>query len=314
MAVFILNDESVLTSHGFLILNSGGEFDRFRANPVMLNSHDERGVIGRWHNLTIEGSTLQAEAEFDADDAEALKISGKVERGFIKGASMGLIILDAEMRELPVLGYQVVITRWELLEASPVAVPSNKGALRLYAKNGKALATNEITLSIESILNKKNNMEKIMLSAEAAKALGVSKDPEITELNAAIMELSARAERSIKEKEKAEKELSDHRSKQATDLVNLAVSEGKITADKKEAYVKLAIADYKQAKDILDTLPGSTSFSSKLGGFGNNKQAADREGWDYMKWLKEDQPGLAEMAIKDPEGHAALKASYKSKY
>ena len=315
MAIFILNDESVLTSHGFIVLNAGGKFDRFRANPVMLNSHDDRGVIGRWLNLGVEGSKLQAETEFDVDDPEALKISGKVERGFIKGASMGIIIHDAEMRNLPVLGYNVVITNWELLEASPVAVPSNKGALRLYTKDGKAvLQSKEIKLSIESILNKKNVMEKIMLSVEAAKALGVSKDPEITELNAAIMELSAKAETANKQKETAEKVLSDHVSKLASDLVDAAVSAGKITADKKEAYVKLAIADFKQAKDILDSLPGKENISGKVSALGANKQAIDRADWDYLKWLKEDRAGLAEMASKDPEGFAALKASYRSKH
>jgi len=312
MPVFVLNDESVITAHGFVVLNSGGKFDRFRENPVMLDSHDESEVIGRWLNLAIDGSKLQAESEFDIEDPDALKISGKVDRGFIKGASMGIIINDAEMRNMPVLGYQVVITDWELLEASTVGVPSNKAALRLYAKDGKTvLATDEIKLSVDRIINQKQIMEKITLSVEAAKALGVSKDPEVTELNAAIMELSARESAAIKAKEKSEKELSDHQVKQATDLVELAVAAGKITADKKEAYVKLATSDYKQAKDILDTLPGKETFTDKTKKLG---VVTGHDGWDYMKWLKEDPTGLAEMAVNDPDGHATLKASYKSKY
>ena len=156
MPIFCLNDDSVLTAHGFFVLNSGGKFDRFRENPVMLNAHEECEVIGRWNNLAISGSKLQAETEFDTDDPDAMKISGKVDRGFIKGASMGIIIQDAEMRDLPGLGYQVFITDWELLEASPVGVPSNKSALRLYASDGKTvLKAREIKLSIDSIINQK---------------------------------------------------------------------------------------------------------------------------------------------------------------
>jgi len=315
MPLFVLNDESVITAHGFVVLNSGGKFDRFRENPVMLDSHDETEVIGRWLNLTIAGSKLQAETEFDVDDPEALKISGKVDRGFIKGASMGIIINDAEMRNMPVLGYQIVVTDWELLEASTVGVPSNKAALRLYAKDGKkVLAADEIKLSIDSIINQKQIMEKITLSVEAAKVLGLGKEPEITDLNAAIMELSANLSAAKTAKEKAEGDLAAHQLKQATDLVDLAVTQGKITADKKESYVKLATRDFKEAKDIIDSLPEKETLSKKVVNLGGTKQAADRESWDYMKWLKEDPTGLTEMAINDPTGHATLKASYKSKY
>jgi polyhydroxyalkanoate synthesis regulator phasin/phage head maturation protease len=318
MVTFILNDESVVTSHGFIVLNSGGKFDRFRSNPVMLDAHNDisaMNVIGKWGNLTVKGSQLLAEPEFDMEDEVAAKISGTVDRGFVKGTSMGLIINDAEMRDMPVLGMQIVVTDWELLEASPVPVPSNKAALRFYAKDGKTvLAANEIKLSVDSIINQKQIMEKITLSVEAAKVLGLGKEPEISDLNAAIMELSANLSAAKTAKEKAESDLAAYLLKQATDLVDLAVTQGKITADKKESYVKLATRDFKEAKDIIDSLPGKQTLSGKVTNLGGNKQAADRESWDYMKWLKEDPTGLTEMAANDPEGHATLKASYKSKY
>ncbi|MEI6062050.1 MAG: HK97 family phage prohead protease [Bacteroidota bacterium] len=313
MPTFVLNDENVLTAHGFLVFNAGGKFDRFRENPVMLNSHDEKAVIGRWLNLTISGNKLQAETEFDIEDPDALKISGKVDRGFIRGASMGIIINDAEMRNMPGLGYVVVITDWELLEASPVGVPSNKSALRLYAKDGKTiLRASEIKLSIDSIINQKHVMDKITLSVEAAKALGVSKDPEISELNASIMELSAKNAILQTAKEKAEQELSDHRTSQANELVELAVKEGRITADKKESFVKLATSDFKMAKDMLDSMPGKETFSDKTGR--KSAQAQDRQGWNYLRWLKEDPKGLSAMQTNDPDGFAQLKAEYSSNH
>lgn len=313
MPIFVLNDESVLTAHGFIVLNSGGRFDRFRENPVMLDSHDDRRVIGRWNNLAFDSSKLQAESEFDMADPDAEKISGKVDRGFIKGASMGIIILDAEMRDIPLLGFQVVVTDWELLEASPVGVPSNRAALRLYAKDGKTImAADEIKLSIDSIINLKQPMDKINLSAEAAKALGISKEPEATELNAAIMELSAKNATLAADKEKAEKTLTDHHAELAVALVDQAVKEGRITADKKDSFVKLATSDYKQAKDLLDTMPAKETFSDKTQKPG--AKTPDREGWDYMRWLKEDSKGLSAMQINDPTGFAQLKADYQAKH
>ena len=319
MPAFVLNNENTVTAHGFAILNAGGNFDRFRENPVMLDSHQNTSVmsvIGRWANLAINGASLQADPEFDMDDPDAAKIAGKVDRGFVKGASMGIIINDAEMREIVGMGYIPVVTKWELLEASPVGVPSNKAALRLYTSDGKTiLKADEIKLSLESILNQKpKHVEKITLSVEAAKVLNISKDPEVADLNAAIMELSATALASKAAQEKAENDLKVHLAKQADELVTLAVTEGKITAGKKESFVKLATSDYKQAKDLLDALPGKQTFSDRTKPAGSGKAPADREGWDYMRYLKEAPAELTAMQTADPERFATLKANYKSKY
>jgi len=313
MPAFILNDESVVTSHGFLILNEGGDFDRFKDNPVMLDSHDDRAVIGRWNKLRVEGSRLIADPEFDMDDPQGQKISGKVDRGFLKGASMGIYIDDAELRNIPGLGTVPVITKWELLEASPVAIPSNKAALKLYSRDGKTLLkADEIKLSIDQIINSKTQMEKITLTVEAAKALGLGKNPDETELSAAIMELSAKLTTAETAKKTAEDELNAHKSTQAKELVDLAVKEGRITADKKDSFEKLAKADFKQAKDLIDAMPAKQTFSDKTKPAGTAKP--EREGWDYMRYLKEAPEELAAMKVSEPDRFAELKASYKAKH
>lgn len=321
---FILNDESVLNSHGFFIMNAGGDFERFNANPVMLDAHGDGSclnVIGRWGALTVEGSQLIAEPEFDMEDENAAKIAGKVDRGFVVGTSMGIYILDAEMRDMPGQGFYPVVTRWELLEASPVPVPSNKAALRLYAADRKTVITlEEVKLSINEIIKLKNpEMEKITLTVESAKVLGLGKSTDETELNAAIMELSAKLSDAEKAKATAETlkvaaetKLADHAAKQATDLVELAVKEGRITADKKESFIKLATSDYDQAKSILEALPGKSNLSDKVKP-GAPGSAPDRADWDYMKWAKEDSAGLQKLAAEDPTRFTELKAAYKSK-
>ena len=152
-------------------------------------------------------------------------------------------------------------------------------------------------------------MEKIKLSAESAKVLGLGIEPEATELNASIMELSAKLTNANTAKEKAEKELSDHKEKQATDLVEFSIKEGRITADKKESFIKLATTDFKQAKELLDSIPGKKVYSEKMSG--GDKTPAGREDWNYMRWLKEDGAGLKAMEVNEPEKFAALKANYK---
>jgi phage head maturation protease len=311
---FILNDETVLNSHGFYILNSGGVFDRFRENPVMLDAHDSDSclsVIGRWGELEVSGPRLLCLPEFDTEDDVAKKISGKVERGFVKGASMGIFILDAEMREIPGKGLLPVVTKWELLEASPVPVPSNKASLRLYAADRKTiLKADQLNLSLNQILQKQPDMGKINLSADAAKALGLPREPEESEFNAAIMELSARVTKAENEKGEAVTALNVHKASQATALVDAALAAGKITADKKESFVKLATSDFDQAKTILDSLPAKETFSDKTKQ-GKNGTTPDREGWNYMRYLKEAPAELSAMERDEPEKFAALKAEYK---
>ena len=303
---FILNEESRVNNHGFVVLNSGGKFERFKENPVMLFAHDQGELIGRWENLRVEGANLIADPVFDEADEASKKVQGKVDRGFLKGASMGITIETAELRDIPGTGLIPVVTSWELMEASLAAVPSNAQCLRLYSPDGAILSlADEIKLSINNLINKNQQpMDKIILTAESATVLKVSKETDITALNAAIMELSAL-------KDKAEKELSDYRAAQAKALVEGAIKEGKLTAEKRESFEKLAISDFDQAKDLIDTLPPRQTFSDKLKAA--KPAGVEREGWDYLKWAKEDAAGLAKMERENPTGFAELKASYKSK-
>lgn len=136
-----------------------------------------------------------------------------------------------ELRTLPNGEERVTVTDWELCEVSLVSVPSNRNALRLYTKQGDIIPDDRVKLSVEALLNinkpNNNEMDKIILTAEAYIALGLkSNEADGKSISAAIMELQSRAE-------KAEKELDNHRKLKATELVALAIKEGRITADKK---------------------------------------------------------------------------------
>ena len=124
------------------------------------------------------------------------------------------------------------------------------------------------------------------------------------------MELSAKNATLTAAKSAAEQELSDHRAAQANALVDMAVKEGRITADNKESFVKLATSDFKQAQDLIGSIPAKETFADKTG----KRLEVDRMGWDYMKWLKEDSKGLSAMREDDPDRFAQLKANYQPKY
>jgi HK97 family phage prohead protease len=307
---FILNDETVINSHGLMVMNAGGRLGRFKSNPVMLFGHDYDDVLGSWDNLRVEAAQIKATPKFDMDDDRAARTAGKVERGFIRGASMGIIIHRAELKYVGD-DYIPVITDWTLLEASIVSVPSNEAALSLmvYNDKGEALTAGQVKLELLALAETKNKkMDKIVLTADAYTKLGVESTADGACLSAAIMALHARAE-------KAEKELNDGKKAAAETLVDNAIMEGRLTADRRDSFVKMAASDHKQAADIIAAIPAKQSLAAGMQQTAAGTTAlagitAGRENWNYMQWLKEDNRGLLKLKAEHPETFDTLKTGY----
>lgn len=323
MAKFILNDETRKNSHGFYLLNAGGRFERFNENPVMLNMHDLNQLIGKWLNLRTEGILLIADPEFDTEDPDAAKIKGKVDRGYLKGASPGIIIHAAEWRTNPeTKTEELYVMDWELYEVSIVSVPSNAGALTLKVYDGQCRLVSEdsvgshieniikLSLSSDEIqpIKEKETMAEIKLTAEASVALGVKEGDDSAVISAAILKMKQDRDAAKADLEKEKEKTQATLKKQAEDLVNLAVKAGKITADKKEQFVKLALADYQMAKDALDAIPEKQSLSAQIRNVVGGKDIpAGRENWKLLQWMKEDMAGLQKLKVEQPEVYEEIK-------
>lgn len=145
-------------------------------------------------------------------------------------------------------------------------------------------------------------MDKIILTAEAYAALGLtSAEADGKAISAAIMELKVRTE-------KAEKAIEEVRKEKAMELVELAVKDGRITADKKGQFVKLALTDFSMAKETLEAIPAKESLSAKIV---HKATTTDRADWTYLKWAKEDPEGLKRLKETDPEAFEELKKRVK---
>jgi len=325
MERFVFNDETKKNSHGFYLLNAGGRFERFNENPVMLNNHDLEQLIGKWLNLKTEGALLTAEPEFDEGDPDALKIKGKVERGYLRGASPGIIILAAEWRENPATKEQdVYVTDWELFEASTVSVPSNAGALtlRIYDNHHQLVKDADVKGHVENIIrlgisskNIKNitpNVDmntEMKLTAEALVALGIQETAEAAAVNAAIIALKVKAENAEKRVQELTEKAEADRKKAAEEMVGLAIQEGRITADKKEAFVRLALADPETTKATLDAIPAKQSLSAQLRGIaGGDVIPEERKNWTLLQWMQNDMAGLKRLQKEAPEMYENIKS------
>lgn len=248
---FILNDESVVNSYGFRTLNAGISLDRFNTNPVALYSHDSNKIIGRWLNLRVEGPKLIADLEIDEQDEFAMDIKGKIERGFLKGASMGILPApDAFEYD----GFTYVLKACEMIESSVTPIPSNKGAIVLYNQEGIALSLEETTLQLSTQL-KPNTTMKFNQSTLALLALSSDATPEMVEQKVVAL---ATENASLREILDAQQRLS------ATTRVDEVIAKGKASAEAREELITLALEKPTVFEKVFNAIPDKVSLSTSI--------------------------------------------------
>ena len=215
---FIINTENV-NSYGYRILTDGIDYKQYMRNPVVLFMH-ERGVnaykgsevIGRCTRLYKEGTTLIAEVEFDEQDDFAKKIAGKVERGYIRMASMFAEIKEVSTEPQHILEGQVyeTVTACKLVEISIVDIGGNDNALKL-SKDGKPFQLKKIVTN-----NTSNNMDIKVI----ALALGMGENVKEEAVLSALHNLKTAKENAEAEIVALKKTISDTRTAEATTLVD----------------------------------------------------------------------------------------------
>ena len=281
---FVLCDGNRVNSYGFRTDLAGLDLERFKSNPVMLYAHDSSDVIGRWENIRVEDNQLKADAVFDTDDEQGKRIAGKVERGFLKGCSMGI-----HVKELHEVDNVPVATRSELMEASVCPIPSDAGAVRLYDENRKELTFEEVRLQFNNQLKpiEMNKNEETNVQTPAADP----KDAEIASLKA---------------------QLAESKKREVDSFRTAAVQSGKITTEEKEGFAKLAANDFETVQSLINSRPAKASASLKdLQAQTATAAPAGRENWTYLEWMKKDPEGLKRMKTENPTEFERLQNTLK---
>lgn len=310
---FVLNDETVTNSYGFRVLNSGINLERLLLNPVILAQHVNSvwTVIGRWENIRIEGTQLLADPVFDTEDPEAQKIAGKVARGFIKGVSLGLgpdgatkFTFSKSRDGVPVL------MKSEAMEASIVAIPSNRQAVKLYAATGSVMEEKEIRLSVEQLSNNKPPyMNEIKLSVQALLALGLQSSENPLAVAAAVETLAANYEKVKKDLTTQEEKnvslqakLDEVTKAGAKAMVDEAIKVGKLSANRRESMIAFALADPTACAEVIAGMPARVTLNSQV----NNPVVTNLEvktADDFQKLTLDQQ---LSWKAENPEAYKAL--------
>lgn len=286
---FILCDGSRVNSHGFRTDLAGMDMERFKSNPVMLYFHDTLEVIGRWENLRVEDGKLLADAVFDMEDETGKKVAGKVERGFLKGCSMGLCIV-----ELGDVDGVTTATRSELVEASVCSIPSDAGAVRLYDQNHKELTFDEVKLQFNNQLKpvtmdkneEKNTVEQQLAAKDQQLA---TKDQEIAQLKA---------------------EIAQNKKDAVNSYLTAAVASGKITETEKADYETLAEKDFDIVKKLIEAKTPKASACLRDLAVQSATQP-ERANWTYIDWMKKDSEGLKRLKAENPAEFERLQKTLK---
>jgi HK97 family phage prohead protease len=231
---FVLSDGTKKNTHGFILDLNGLDMVRFKANPVMLFSHDRGNVIGRWENVRLEDGRLLGDADFDMDDEAGARVAKKVEKGYLKGASLGIII-----KKIIESVAGTTVAQAEVLEASIVAVPSDAGAVVLYDDE-------QNIVNLEAVKNILNNISK-------QKKMDENK---VTELTAQVTALTADVASRDARIAELEAKVNTFEKQRVETLVNNAIAAKKIGADEKDAYTALAAKDYEAVEKILSKMQG----------------------------------------------------------
>lgn len=318
---FIINTEDV-NEYKFRVLTDGIDYTQYMKNPIVLFMHEREfaktdenkgsAVIGRCVNLYKKGTDLIATIEFDEADPFAAKIAGKVERGFIRMASMYAPVLEKSSDSKHILPGQLLetVTRCKLEEISIVDVGGNDKALKL-SKENTAVQLKKINQKSE---NKMSELKTIAL------ALGKPADTSESELLNTVTELKlAKSNADTKAKEWEDKYIALQKS-EATTIVNKAVKLGLIPEDLAEGQISLFEKDFEgqkvklskliEDKEAEDVKNGKNAVIGAvvLAGGKQTPVIGGEESFDYLQ--KNDPVKLAKIRTEEPQKYAQLAKAY----
>ncbi len=303
-----------LNCYGGRILTEGGDLTQYKRNPVLLYMH-KRGYdgktmpIGRMENIRIEGDKVIGTPVFDEKDEFAKRVGQKWEDGFLRMFSAGIEILETSSDPEVLIPGQTrpTVTKWKLEEVSIVDIGGNDEALRL-THQGKVLnlfsdkdsdvlpllANNETEGTPEVSFN--NQLNKNSMNKEFLQLLGLPETAGEQEAVNALRLLKGKAD-------KAESlQLAGINA-----LVDGAIADRRITADKKEHFIKLGkTAGIESLRTTLDLMQPQSKPTMVI------RQTDNPDGHRTFAKLSEvPDDEIAKLKESNPTEYARL---YKAEY
>jgi HK97 family phage prohead protease len=129
--VEVVMSTSALARDGHILVTQGCRLDNYRANPIVLWSHDSNVPVGNAEDVVIDQDKITARVRFAplGISARADEIRGLTKAGVIRAVSVGFDPLSGEPLDpkRPKGGQR--FTDWDLMELSFCSIPIDTSAL-----------------------------------------------------------------------------------------------------------------------------------------------------------------------------------------
>ena len=301
--VRITNDS--LNSYGTRVLTAGMNVEQYQRNPVLLYMHERGNVIGYVNDIKVEDGEVTGELMFDEASELSKRCKKQYEFGSLKMVSVGLDILEtSEDPELLVAGQTApTITKSKLFEVSLVDIGANDDAIVLQ-KDGKRITLGKDSeCPLPQININKIKKEKKMEQKTIALKLGLPETATESEILAKLGEMKAAKE----ENEQLKKEKATLALAGITSIVEKAISENRIGADKKEQFIALGKdLGAEKLQGVFDAMTPKTKLTTVLSSQGKEKPMDT-----YAKLSEVPEDKILELRKNQPEDFKRL---YKAEY
>jgi len=321
---FVVSDEAILNSYGSRIMTAGIDVKQYKRNPIVLWYHHrpkpwnstqhkdfESLPIGKVVKLWKEDGKLMADIEFDQEDEFAVKIEGKIDRGFINMCSPGLdpITVSEDQKYLLPGQTRRTVVKSALEEISIVDIGGNNNALRLSHDPDK-----DIDDVLPLLKLSKNDTKMSEFKQKVATILGLdpnaSDDSVIGAINGKIT-LAKTAEDYKGKHEKLQLEVDKMAETRIIALVD-DNQDKKFTAEKRETFITLGkTSGYDTLKNVLDATPVMAKPDSIINHGSSDDPPEGGEKITLAKLKEQGLPALEKYKKENREGYIAL---YKAEY
>lgn len=302
--VRISNDS--LNSYGTRVLTAGMNVEQYCRNPVLLYMHERGNVIGYVKDVKVENDEVTGELVFDEATELSKRCKKQFEFGSLKMVSAGLDIIEMSEDAAHLVAGQTspTITKSKLFEVSVVDIGANDDALVLTHKGKTITLGRDGECPLPELSNNKQKTKSEMEQKAIALQLGLPETATEAEITAKLGELKAAKEENAKlQKEKDALTLAN-----ITSLVEKAIGEKRIGADKKQQFIDLG---KKIGAEELESTFSAMSPQVKLSAVLGQHGTAKTETATYKKLSEVPGDKLVELRKQQPDEYKRL---YKAEY
>jgi len=281
-----------LNGYGFRVLTSGGNLEQYQRNPVLLYMHERGKVIGIMKDLKVENGEITAEPVFDEATELSRQCKKQYEIGSLRMVSIGIDPIEtSDAPDMLVDGQtRPTVTKWKLVEVSLVDIGANDDAIVLKSDGTRIELEKDGNCLLPLLSNKPNN--KTMDLKAIALKLGLAETADESAVLSKIADLQKDAGAAVTLRQ----ENDTLKLAGIVTLVDGAIAEKKIAADKKDHFVELGKkVGINELKSTFEAMSPQVKLSEVIKpgtgatGAGGYTKLSDVPGEELVKMRQDDK-------------------------